>query len=82
MPEETTMSELEKIIMEEISSLEEMRLIDVIGFIRYLKAEKPVQQNWIAGWYESALESIHDREKELKITPADLEEQRKKKRSQ
>ena len=73
------MNDLEKIIMEEISSLEEMRLIDVIGFIRYLKAEKPVKQEWIASWYESALESIHDREKELKLTPADLENQRKKK---
>ena len=75
------MNDLENIIMEEISSLEEMRLIDVIGFIRYLKAEKPVRQDWIANWYESALESIHDREKELKVTPADIEEQRKKKRS-
>ena len=73
------MNDLEKIIMEETSSLEEMRLIDVIGFIRYLKAEKPVKQEWIASWYESALESIHDREKELKLTPLDLENQRKKK---
>lgn len=76
------MNDLENIIMEEISSLEEMRLIDVIGFIRYLKAEKPVRQDWIANWYESALESIHDREKELNLTSADIEEQRKNKRSQ
>lgn len=74
------MNDLENIIMEEISTLEEMRLIDVIGFIRYLKAEKPVRQDWIANWYESALESIHNREKELKITPADIAEQKKKKR--
>jgi hypothetical protein len=76
------MNDLENIIMEEISSLEEMRLIDVIGFIRYLKAEKPVRQDWIANWYESALESIHDREQELNLTSADIEEQRKNKRSQ
>jgi hypothetical protein len=75
------MNDLENIIMEEISSLEEMRLIDVIGFIRYLKAEKPMRQEWITNWYESALESIHNREKELKITSSAIEEQRKKKRS-
>lgn len=72
------MNDLEKIIMEEISSLDEMRLIDVIGFIRYLKAEKPVRQEWITSWYESALESIHDREEELNITPTDIDKQRKK----
>jgi hypothetical protein len=72
------MNDLETIIMEEISSLDEMRLIDVIGFIRYLKAEKPVRQEWITSWYESALESIHDREEELNITPTDIDKQRKK----
>lgn len=72
------MNDLETIIMEEISSLDEMRLIDVIGFIRYLKAEKPVRQEWITSWYESALESIHDRQEELNITPTDIDKQRKK----
>lgn len=72
------MNDLEKIIMEEISSLEEMRLIDVIGFIRYLKAEKPVKQDWIAEWYESALKSIHEREQELQIPPAELKTTPKK----
>jgi hypothetical protein len=72
------MSDLEKIIVEEIASLEEMRLIDVIGFIRYLKAEKPIRQEWIAGWYDSALQSIHNREDELKITPEAIKEQIKK----
>jgi hypothetical protein len=72
------MNDLEKIIMEEISSFEEMRLIDVIGFIRYLKAEKPIRQEWIAGWYENALQSIHSREDELKITPEAIKEQVKK----
>lgn len=69
------MNDLEKIIMEEISSLEEMRLFDVIGFIRYLKAEKPVRQEWITNWYESALEAIHDKEKGLPLTSTDNEEQ-------
>ena len=39
------MNDLEKIIIEEISTLEDMRLIDVIGFIRYLKAENPFDRN-------------------------------------
>lgn len=73
------MSDLEKIIMEEISSLEDMRLIDVIGFIRYLKAEKPIRQEWIVGWYESALQSMREREDELRISPAELEKQLRKK---
>jgi hypothetical protein len=76
------MNDLETIIMEEISSMDEMRLIDVIGFIRYLKAEKPVRQEWITNWYESALESIHDREEELNITPTDIDKQRKKQHGQ
>lgn len=74
------MSELEKIIMEEISTLEDMRLIDVIGFIRYLKAEKPIRQDWISGWYESALHSIHEREEELKISPEEIEKKLRKKK--
>ena len=37
---------------------------------------------WIAGWYESAIKSIHAREEELHITPAELEKQLRKKQSQ
>ena len=74
------MNDLEKIIMEEITTLDDMRLIDVIGFIRYLKAEKPVRQEWITGWYESAIQSIHEREDELKISPEELEKQIRKKK--
>ncbi|MEN9563587.1 MAG: hypothetical protein RIR73_1831 [Chloroflexota bacterium] len=70
------MNDLEKIIMEEISSLEEMRLVDVIGFIRYLKAEKPVRQEWITTWYETALEAIHDKENERDLTSENTERQR------
>lgn len=73
------MRDLEKIIMEEISSLEEMRLIDVIGFIRFLKADKPIKQKWVSGWFESALRSIHEKEDELKIKPDDIEKLRKRK---
>ena len=76
------MNDLEKIIIEEVSTLDDMRLIDVIGFIRYLKAEKPIRQEWIAGWYESAIKSMHEREEELRITPAELEKQLRKEQSQ
>lgn len=74
------MNDLERMIMEEIASLEDMRLIDVLGFIRYLKAETPIKQEWITSWYESALKSIHERQDELKLTPADIEEQIKKRK--
>jgi len=66
------MSSLEKIIMEEIASLDDIRLIEVIGFIRYLKAEKPIKQTQIAGWFENARSEIQDRKEELGITPASL----------
>lgn len=72
------MNDLEQIIMEEIASLEDMRLVDVIGFIRYLKGEKPARQDWITGWFDSALESIRKREEELEITPKALERRAKK----
>ena len=66
------MSSLEQIIMEEIASLDDIRLIEVIGFIRYLKAEKPIKQTQIAGWFENARSEIQDRKEELGITPASL----------
>jgi hypothetical protein len=70
--QEIVMNSLEKIIMEEIASLDEMRLIDVIGFIRYLKADKPIKQKQIAGWFENTLNEIHERKEELGIAPASL----------
>ncbi|MCQ3937147.1 MAG: hypothetical protein DPW18_08885 [Chloroflexi bacterium] len=74
------MNDLEKMIMQEISTLNEMRLIDVLGFIRYLKEQKPVKQEWVEKWFEQALKSVHSREKELRITPADIQAQIKKNR--
>lgn len=66
------MNSLEKIIMEEISTLDEIRLIDVIGFIRYMKGEKPFKKSQITDWYDTALGEIHERKQELGITPASL----------
>ena len=61
------MKDLEKIILEELSTLDDMRLIDVIGFIRYLKADKPLKQEWITDWYESALQTMRDQNDEMSI---------------
>ena len=74
------MKDLEKMIMEEISTLDEMRLIDILGFIRYLKMEKPPKQEWIVQWLEGALKTIHEQDAELQITPADIQQQIQKRR--
>lgn len=76
------MNSLEEMIMQELSTLPDMRLIDVLGFIRYIKSEKPEKPKWIEEWFESALRSVHLREGELKITQADIEAQIKKFRSE
>lgn len=62
------MSYLEDIVMKEISSLDELRLIDVIGFIRYLKSEKPIKEELIAGWFENILHEIHEQRDKLGLT--------------
>ena len=76
------MNDLEKIILEEISTLDELRLIDVIGFIRYLKEEKPVKQEWITGWYESALQSIHEQRNGVLAAVSTPKEPARKKQGQ
>lgn len=75
------MNDLEKMIMEEISTLDELRLIDILGFIRYIKAEKPIKQDWITGWFDNAVQSIQNRKQELELRPEDIQSQiRKRKR--
>lgn len=68
---ERAVHSLEKTIMEEISTLDEMRLLDVIAFIRYLKGGRPGKQKEIAGWFESVLSEIRELEKP-KNAPASL----------
>ena len=51
--------------MEEISSLDELRLIDVLGFIRYLKMEKRGAPVEVSAWFDHALDSIHSHTQEL-----------------
>jgi len=69
------MNDLEELIMKEISTLSELRLIDVLGFIRFLKAETPSRQPWIEEWFENSLQAIHARKSEYQITEADIQMQ-------
>lgn len=69
------MNSLQKMIMQEIETLEDMRLFDVLGFIRYLKMEKPAKPKGIEKWFEEVSKTIHEREEELGITPEQVEKQ-------
>lgn len=73
------MKSLEKIILEEISTMDEMRLIDVIGFIRYLKAEKPFKKNEVTDWFEITLQSIREQEQDPKSSLSQLKDRSQKK---
>lgn len=74
------MNSLEEMIMEEISTLPDMQLIDVLGFIRFLKSEASEKPEWIEQWFDGARNSVHARAAEFKLTPEDLEAQMKRKR--
>ena len=69
------MNSLQKIILQETESLDDMRLIDVLGFIRYLKAEKPAKPKGIEKWLEEAAKSVRERAVELEITPEQIQSQ-------
>ena len=60
------MRELEKIILEEIESFDEMRLLDIIAFIRYLKGHRPPKQKQITDWFEQTLKEITELKGETK----------------
>ncbi|MBK8784001.1 MAG: hypothetical protein IPO22_19925 [Anaerolineales bacterium] len=75
------MNSLEEMIMEEISTLPEMELIDVLGFIRYLKSESHGKHEHIQQWLEGTQKSIHARKAELKITDEDIAAQIQKRNS-
>lgn len=75
-----SMNELEKMVMKEISTLDEMRLIDVLGFIRYLKMGKTDNHEWIQGWFEEVLKTIRKQRGKLHITPEEIEKEIRKMR--
>lgn len=67
------MTDLEQIIMLEISTLPETRRVDVLAFIRYLKLSIPSDQKELDERFDKALKSIRARAKEMNITEADIE---------
>ena len=68
-------------IMQEIENLEDMRLFDVLGFIRYLKMEKSAKPKGIEKWFEEAANSVRERAEELEITPEQIQMQIKERDS-
>lgn len=67
------MTNLEQTIMQEISTLPETRLPDVLAFIRYLKLSIPKDQKDLEERFDKALKSIRARAKEMNITQEDIE---------
>ena len=67
------MTELEKTIMTEISTLPETRLPDVLAFIRYLKLSIPKEQKELEERFDEALKSIRARASKMNITDTDIE---------
>lgn len=67
------MTNLERTIMREISTLPESRLADVLAFIRYLKLSIPKEQKELDERFDKALASIRARAREMNISEADIE---------
>jgi len=67
------MSNLEKTIMLELSTLPETRLTDVLAFVRYLKLSIPKEEKELEERFDKALKSIRARAKEMNITQEDIE---------
>ena len=66
------MTNLEQTIMQEISTLPETRLPDVLAFIRFLKISIPREQKEIEEDIDKALKSIRARAAEMNITDEDI----------
>ena len=69
------MNSLEELIMEEITTLPYMQLIDVLGFIRFLKSEASDTPELIEQWFDGAQKSVHARAAEFGLTQDDIEKQ-------
>ena len=66
------MTNLEQTIMQEISTLPETRLPDVLAFIRFLKVSIPREQKEIEENFDKALKSIRASAAEMNITDEDI----------
>jgi len=71
--ERQAMTDLERTIMREISTLPERRRADVLAFIRYLKLSIPGDQQELEERFDKALASIRARAKGMGITEEDIE---------
>ena len=67
------MTDLEQILLQEISTLPESRRVDVLAFVRYLKLNIPSEELKIEKRFDKALKSIRARAKKMNITPEDIE---------
>lgn len=66
------MTELEKIILSEISTLPETRLRDVLRYIRYIKRGL-AKSDEIEKRFEQSLKRVRARAKKLNITQEDID---------
>jgi hypothetical protein len=66
------MTNLEQTIMQEISTLPETRLPDVLAFIRFLKISIPREQKEVEENFDKALKSIRARAAEMNLTDEDI----------
>ena len=69
------MNSLQTMIMQETESLEDMRLFDVLGFIRYLKMEKSAKPKGMEAWFEEVAKTVRERAEELQVTPEQIQSQ-------
>jgi hypothetical protein len=67
------MTNLEKTIIEEISTLPEARRADVLTFIRYLKLSIPSGRKELEERFDKSLKSIRARAKKMNITQEDID---------
>ena len=67
------MTELEKTIIREISTLPESRRADVLAFIRFLKLSIPKGRKELEERFDKSLKSIRARAKEMNITQEDID---------
>jgi hypothetical protein len=67
------MTDMEKAIMLEISTLPERRLADVLAFVRYLKLSIPPEERDLEERFDKVLKSIRARAEKMNITDEDIE---------
>ncbi|MCX6053885.1 MAG: hypothetical protein NTZ74_03025 [Chloroflexi bacterium] len=67
------MTEFKQTLLQEISTLPESRLADVLAFVRYLKLSIPGAELEIERRFDESLNSVRARAKEMNITLEDID---------